>query len=164
MGTLALESELDAAVRILDYRLSCAKSPEAQDIYKYCISLLSRKIQKTYKKSPSVVPPVSVSFNKYSILSVDSMDCSDSPVSISSSKGVPAKGSAPEAKSCVLNSLLDNIFSPSLASEEPESPAGTEEVSFLDLRRSFTMEREVTIPIHIYGPLNTIEVGPHAPT
>jgi len=164
MGTLALESELDAAVRILDYRLSCAKSPEAQDIYKYCISLLSRKIQKTYKKSPSVVPPVSVSFNKYSILSVDSMDCSDSPVSISSSKGVPAKGSAPEAKSCVLNSLLDNIFSPSLASEEPESPAGTEEVSFLDLRRSFTMEHEVTIPIHIYGPLNTIEVGPHAPT
>ena len=46
-GTLALESELDSAVRILDYRLSCAKSPEAQDIYKYRISVLSCKIQKT---------------------------------------------------------------------------------------------------------------------
>jgi len=133
MGTLTLESELDSAVRILDYHLSCAKSPEAQDIYKYCISLLSRKIQKTYKKSPSVVSPVYVSFNKYSALSVDSMDCSDSPVSIIPSKGVPAKGSAPEVKLHVLNSLSDNIVSPSLASEEPESPAGTEEVSSLDL-------------------------------
>ena len=132
-GTLVLESELDAAVRILDYCLSCAKSPEAQDIYKYHISLLSRKIQKTYKKSPSVVSPVSVSFNKYSLLSVDSMDCSNSPVSIEPSKGVPAKGSALEAKLCVLNSLSDNIVSPSLASEEPESPAGTKEVSSLDL-------------------------------
>jgi len=158
MGTLALESELDAAVRILDYRLSCAQSPEAQDIYKYRISLLSRKIQKTYKKSSSVVSPVSVSFNKYSVLSVDSMDCSKPPVSIVPSKGVPAKGSAPEVKSCVLNSPSDNIVSSPLASLEPESPAGTEEVSFLDLRRSFTMEREVTVPICICGPLNTIEV------
>jgi len=153
MGTLALESELDSAVRILDYCLSCAKSPEAQDIYKYRISLLSSKIQKTYKKSSSVVPPVSVSFNKYSVLSMDSMDCSDSPVSIIPSKGVPAKGSAPEVKSCVLNSLLNNVLSSPLASEEPESPARTEEVSFLDLWRSFTMEREVTVPVHIRGPL-----------
>jgi len=132
-GTLALESELDSAVRILDYRLSCAKSPEAQDIYKYRISLLSRKVQKTYKKSSSVVSPVSISFNKYSVLSVGSMDCSDSPVSIEPSKGVPAKGSAPEVKSCVLNSLSDKSVSPSLASKEPESPAGTGEVSFLNL-------------------------------
>jgi len=29
MGTLTLESELDSAVRVLDYCLSCAKSPEA---------------------------------------------------------------------------------------------------------------------------------------
>jgi len=157
-GTLALESELDSAVRILNYRLSCAKSPKVQDIYKYRISLLSRKIQKTYKKSSSVVSPISVSFNKYSVLSVDSMDCSDSPVSIVPSKGVPAKGSAPEVKSSVLNSLLDNIVSPSLASEEPESPTGTEEVSFLDLQRSFTMEHEVMVPVHIRGPLNTIKV------
>jgi len=158
MGTLALESELDSAVRILDYRLSCAKSPEAQDIYKYRISLLSHKVQKTYKKSSCVVSPVSISFNKYSVLSVDSKDCSDSPVSIVPSKGVPAKGSAPEVKLCVLNSLSDNIVSSPLASEEPESPTGTEEVSFLDLRRSFTMEREVTVPVHIRGPLNTIKV------
>jgi len=86
------------------------------------------------------------------------MDCSNPPISVESSKGVPAKGSAPEVKSCVLNFLLDNIVSPSLASEEPESPAGTEEVSFLDLWRSFTMECEVTVPVHIRGPLNTIEV------
>jgi len=158
MGTLTLESELDSAVRVLDYFLSCAKSPEAQDIYKYRISLLSRKIQKTYKKSSPVVSPVSVSFGKYSVLSVDSMDCSNPPISVEPSKGVPAKGSAPEVKSCVLNFLLDNIVSPSLASEEPESPAGTEEVSFLDLWRSFTMECEVTVPVHIRGPLNTIEV------
>jgi len=78
---------------MLDYCLSCAKSPEAQDIYKHCISLLCGKIQKTYKKSPSVVSPVSVSFNKYSVLSVDSMDYSDLSAP---SKGVPAKGSAPE--------------------------------------------------------------------
>jgi len=161
MGTLALESELDSAVRILDYHLSCAKSPEAQDIYKYRISLLShkiQKIQKTHKKSSSVASPVSVSFNKYSVLSVDSMDCSDSPVSVAPSKGVPAKGSAPEVKSRVLNSLLNSVVSPSLASEELESPTGTEEVSFLDLRRFFTMEREVTVPIRIHGPLNTIKV------
>ena len=86
-----------------------------------------------YRKSSSVVSPVPVSFNKYSVLSIDSMDCSDSPVSVLPSKGVPAKGSAPEVKSCVLNSLLDNIVSSPLASEEPESPAGTKEVSFLDL-------------------------------
>ena len=91
---------MDSAVRILDYQLSCAKSPEAQDIYKYRISLLARKIQKTYKKSSSVVSPVPVSFNKYSVLSVDSVDCSDSPVSIPPSKGVPEKGLAPEVKLC----------------------------------------------------------------
>jgi len=151
MGTLALESELDSAVRVLDYRLSCAKSPETQDIYKYCISLLSRKIQKTYKKSSPVVSPVSVSFSKYSVLSVGSMDCSNPPISVEPSKGVPAKGSALEVKSRVLNFLLDNIVSPSLASEEPESPAGTKEVSFLDLWRSFTMECDSTRP-HSWTP------------
>ena len=61
-------------------------------------------------------------------------------------------------KSSVLNSQLnkDNL-SPSLASEEPESSAGILEVP-MDLQRSFTMEHEVTVLVHICGPLNTIEV------
>jgi len=108
---------------------------------------------KIYKK---VISPISVSPSHYSVLSVDTMDY-DSDCSVPS-KGVPAKGSAPEVKLSVLNSRLnkDNL-SPSLASEEPESPTGNSEVP-MDLRRSFTMEREVTIPVRIHGPLNTIEV------
>jgi len=103
LGILALESELDSAVRVLDYHLACAKSPEAQAIYKYRISLLSCKVSKTQKKSLSCLSVVSpVSCNKYSILSVE--DCSDrSPIfNIVSepSKGVPAKGSALEVKLC----------------------------------------------------------------
>jgi len=147
---------LDTAVRILDYRLSRATTPVVQEIFKYRLALLRSKITKTYKKVSSVVSPVSVSPSRYSVLSVDSMDC-DSDCSLPS-KGVPAKGSAPDVKSSVLNSRLnkDNL-SPSLASEKPESPAGNSEVP-MDLRRSFTMEREVTIPVRIRGPLNTIEV------
>jgi len=103
-----------------------------------------------------VVSPVSVSSGHYSVLSVDSMDC-DLDCTLPS-KGVPAKGLVPDVKLSVLNSRLnkDNL-SPSLASEELESPAGNSEVP-MDLRRSFTMEREVMIPVHIHGPLNTIEV------
>ena len=152
-GTLALESTLDTAVRILDYRLSHATTPVVQEIFKYRIALLRSKITKTYKKVSSVV---SISPSRYSVLSVDSMDC-DSDYS-APSKGVPAKGSAPDVKSSVLNSRLNkNSLSPSLASEKPESPAGNLEVP-MNLRRSFTMEREVTIPVRIRGPLNTIEV------
>jgi len=156
LGTLALESPLDLAVHILDYRLSCATTPVVQEIFKYRIALLCTKITKTYKKVSSVVSPVSVSPSRYLVLFVDSMDCSlDCSVP---SKGVPAKGSALDVKSSVLNSQLskDNL-SPSLASEKPESPASNLEVP-MDLRRSFTMEREVTILVRIRGPLNTIEV------
>jgi len=126
-GTLALESSLDTAVCILDYRLSRATSPTVSEIFKYCIALLCTKASKSYKKVSSVVSPVSVSPNRYSALSVDSMDC-DLDYSVPS-KGVPAKGSAPDVKSGVLNSQLnkDNL-SPSLASEKPESPAGNSEV------------------------------------
>ena len=155
-GTLALESSLDTAVRILDYRLSHAPSPAVSEIFKYHIALLCTKISKSYKKVSSVVSPVSVSPSRYSVLSVDSMDCgSDYSVP---SKGVPTKGSVPDVKSSVLNSQSnkDNL-SPSLASEKPESPTGNSEVP-LDLQRSFTMKCEVMIPVHICGPLNTIEV------
>jgi len=104
-GTLTLESSLDTAVRILNYRLSHATSPAVSEIFKYCVALLHSKITKTYKKVSSVVSPVSVSPSCYSVLSVDSMDYdSDSSVP---SKGVPAKGSVPDVKSSVLNSRLN---------------------------------------------------------
>jgi len=102
LGTLALESSLDTAVCILDYRLSRTTTPVVQEIFKYRIALLRTKISKTYKKVSSVVSSVSVSPGCYSVLSVDSMDCnSDCTLP---SKGVPAKGSAPDVKSSVLNS------------------------------------------------------------
>ena len=127
-----------------------------QEIFKYRVALLRTKIVKTYKKVSSVVCSVSVSPSCFSVLSVDSMDC-DLDCSVPS-KGVPAKGSAPEVKSSVLNSRSNkNVLSPSLASKKPESPTDNLEVS-MDLQRSFTMEREVTVLVCIRGPLNTIKV------
>jgi len=126
-GTLALESSLDTAVRILNYRLSRATSPAVSEIFKYRVALLCTEISKSYKKMSSVVSPVSVSPSHYAVLSVDSMDCNSD--SFIPSKGVPAKGSVPDVKSSVLNSRLNkNSFSPSLASEKLESPAGNSEV------------------------------------
>ena len=155
-GTLALESSLDLAVCILDYRLSHATSPVTSQIFTFHVALLCKKIAKTHKKVSSVVSPVSVSPNCYSSLSVDSTDY-DSDYTVPS-KGVPAKGSALEVKLSVLNSRLnkDNL-SPLLASKELESPASNLEVS-MDLRRSFTMECEVIVLVRICRPLNTIEV------
>jgi len=93
---------LDTAVRILNYRLSRATSSTAAAIFKYRLALLHTKISKTRKKVSVVVSPVSVSPSCYSVLSVDTMDC-DSDYTVPS-KGVPAKGSAPEVKLTVLNS------------------------------------------------------------
>jgi len=123
LGTLTLESPLDLAVQILDYRLSRATTPVVQEIFKYCIASLCTKISKTYKKVSPVVSPVSVSSGRYSVLSVDSIDC-DLDCTLPS-KGVPAKGLALDVKLSVLNSQLneDNL-SPSLASEELECPTG----------------------------------------
>jgi len=101
-GTLTLESSLDTAVRILNYRLSRATTPVVQEIFKYRVALLRSKITKTYKKVSSVVSPVSVFPSRYSVLPVDSMDC-DLDCTLPS-KGVPAKGSAPDVKSSMLNS------------------------------------------------------------
>jgi len=83
---------------------------------------------KTYKKVSSVTSPVSVSPSRYSVLSVDSMDC-DSDYT-TPSKGVPAKGLVLEVKSSMLNSRLNKDNLSPLASKEPESPAGNLEVSF----------------------------------
>ena len=90
LGTLALKSSLNTAVCILDYRLSRATTPVVQEIFKYRITLLHSKITKTYKTVSSVVSPVSVSPSRYSVLTIDSMDC-DSDYS------VPSKGSLQRA-------------------------------------------------------------------
>ena len=50
MGIIALESELDAALHVLDYRLSCTTDHIARTIYTYWISLLKEKILKIHKK------------------------------------------------------------------------------------------------------------------
>ena len=108
MGIITLESELDSAIRVLDYRLSCTKDNTAHTIYEYHISLLKHK---TYKKfATSVSSPVPVSPNKYASLVVEDVDtqcttdCADTTaffVSSSStvpSMGVPRSGLAPDVK------------------------------------------------------------------
>ena len=160
MGIITLESELDSAVRILNYRLSFATDKTARTIYKYQISLLQHKIEKTHKKVATVSSPVSVSPNKYASLVVEDVDtqcttdCADmsaSSVSFSStapSMGVPRSGSAPDIKRGVLDShvLINGQKSPSLASSDSESPTDDLEVGFpVELRRTVTMECEVQI-------------------
>ena len=100
-GIIALESELDAALHVLNYRLSRTTDYIAHTIYEYWISLLQRKIAKTHKKLvASVLPPVSVSSNKYASLVVEdvdtqcTMDCADTTASfVSPSATVPSTGS-----------------------------------------------------------------------
>ena len=146
MGIITLESELDTALRILDYRLSRTTDYIAHTIYEYRISLLQPKIAKTHKKLvASVLPPVSVLSNKYASLVVEGVDtqcttdCADTTTSFVSpsatvpSMGVPRSGPAPDVKRGVLNShvLINGQKSPSLASSDSESPADDLEVGFL---------------------------------
>ena len=119
MGIIALESELDSALHILNYRLSCTTDYIACTIYKYRISLLQCKIEKTHKRFATSVPtPVSVSPNKYTSLVVEDVDtqyttdCVDTTTSFVSpsvsgsatvsSMGVPKSGSAPDVKTMCL--------------------------------------------------------------
>ena len=153
---------MDSAVHILDYRLSHTTDYIVHTIYKYRISLLQNKIEKTHKKFATSVPaPVSVSSNKYTSLVVEDVDtqyttdCADATASfvVSAtvlSMGVPRSGSAPDVKRGVLNScvLINGQKFPSLASSDSESPANDLEVGFpVELRRTITMEREVQIPV-----------------
>ena len=48
MGIIALESELDTAIRVLNYRLSLTTDKVVCTIYNYRISLLQRKIEETH--------------------------------------------------------------------------------------------------------------------
>ena len=162
-GIIALKSELDTAICMLDYRLSHTTDNIACTIYTYRISLLKEKIAKNHKKLVTPVSsPLSVSPNKYTSLVVEdvdtqyTMDCADTTASFVSpsatvpSMGVPRSGPAPDVKRGVLNSgvLINGQKSPSLASSDSESPANDLEVGFLvELRRTVTMEHEVQIPV-----------------
>ena len=130
---------------MLDYRLSLTADSITRTIYTYRISLLKEKIAKTHKKLvTSVLPPVSVSPNKYTSLVIEdvdtqcTMDCADTTTSFVSpsatvpSMGVPRSGPAPDVKRGVLNSrvLINGQNSPSLASSDLESPANDLEVGF----------------------------------
>ena len=134
----------------------------AHTIYKYRISLLLHKIEKSHKRFATTVPPsLSVSSNKYVSLVVEDVDtqcttdCADtasfvSPSTTVPSTGVPKSGSAPDVKRGVLNShvLINGQKFPSLASSDSESPADNLEVGFpAELRRTVTMEHEVRIPV-----------------
>ena len=145
-GIIALESSLDTAIRVLNYRLSLTTDSVARVIYTYCISCLKEKILKTHKKlATSVSSPVPVSQNKYASLVVEDVDtqcttdCADTTASFVSpsttvpSTGVPRSGPAPDVKRGVLNScvLINRQKSPSLASSDSESPANDLEVGFL---------------------------------
>ena len=145
MGIIALESELDAVLRILHYRLSHTTDYIAHTIYTYQISLLKGKIAKIHKKLVTPVSsPLSVSSNKYASLVVEDVgtqyttDCADTTASFVSpsvtvpSMGVPRSGPAPDIKRGVLNShvLINGQKSPSLASSDSESPTDDLEVGF----------------------------------
>ena len=145
MGIIALESELDTVLHILDYSLSRTTDYIARTIYTYQISLLKEKILKTHKKlATSVSSPVSVSPNKYASLVVEdvgtqyTMDYVDttasfvSPSATAPSTGVPRSGPAPDIKRGVLNShvLTNGQKFPSLASSDLESPTDDLEVGF----------------------------------
>ena len=162
-GIIALESPLDTAICVLDYRLSLTTDNVTHTIYTYRISLLKEKIAKIHKKLVTPVSsPLSVSSNKYASLVVEdvgtqyTMDCADTTASLVSpsvtvpSMGVPRSGLAPDVKRGVLNScvLINEQKFPSLASSDSESPANDLEVGFpVELRRTVTMEREVRIPV-----------------
>ena len=165
MGIITLESELDTAICVLNYRLSLTTDSITGTIYTYRISLLREKVAKTHKKLVTSVPsPVSVSPNKYASLVVEdvdtqcTMDCVDttasfvSPSSTVPSTGVPRSGLAPDVKRGVLNSrvLINGQNFPSLASSDSESPANHLEVGFpVELRRTITMKREVQILVQV---------------
>ena len=70
MGVVALDMDLDSAIRILNYRLSTCTSDVASDIFRYRIALLTKKVMKTQEKVADVVSPLSVS-NSFASLTVE---------------------------------------------------------------------------------------------
>ena len=111
MGIFALNTDLDSALHILNYRLSLSSSPSVQSIFNYRIQCLKKKMLKTQKTVAVVSPsPVSNSFACLEVEHVEDECTSDftSPhvfTSVKSREG-PKKGSAGDSKKAVLNSLL----------------------------------------------------------
>ena len=70
MGIVALDTDLDSAIHILNYRLSTCTSDVASNIFKYRIALLTKKVTKIQKKVANVVSPLSVS-NSFASLTVE---------------------------------------------------------------------------------------------
>ena len=156
MGIVALDTDLDSAICILNYCLS-SSSPSVQSIFKYRIQCLKKKIMKT-QKTVAVVSPLSVS-NSFACLEVEHVEdiCTldfTSPhvfTSVKSREG-PKKGLASDSKKAVLNSLLTSFD----VSKSPESISTEEPV--LELQRSVIIEREVKVPIEVQGPAFPIKV------
>ena len=160
MGIIALDTDLDSAIRILNYRLSTCTSNVASHIFRYHIASLPKKVMKTQKKVADVVSPLSIS-NSFASLTVEDAedegtvdDVPTSPVYNvpRKSREGPKKGSASDSKKVVLNSLL----TPCDNSKSPESVNPEELV--LEFRRSVTIEREVKVPVEVQGPAFPIKV------
>ena len=155
-GTLTLNTDLDSALHILNYHLSSSSSPFVQNIFKYHIQCLQKKMLKT-QKTVAVVSPLPV-LNSFTCLEVEHVEdeCTSDfisphvPTSVKSREG-PKKGSAGDSKKAVLNSLLTPDVSKS-----PKSIKSEELV--LELRRSVTIKREVKVPIEVQGPAFPIKV------
>ena len=160
MGIIALDTDLDSAIHILNYRLSTSTSDPVSSIFKYCIALLTEKVMKTQKKVANIVSPLPVS-NSFASLTVEDAEdkCTVDNVPTSpvynvsrKSREGPKKGSASDSKKVVLNSLL----TPFDNSKSPESVNPKEPV--LKLRQPVTIEREVKVPVEVQGPAFPIKV------
>ena len=129
MGIVALDTDLDSAIHILNYRLSTCTSDTVSDIFKYRIALLTKKVTKIQKKVADVVSPLSVLNSFTSLMVKDAEDkCTvdnvPTPVTtIRKSREGPKKGLAGDSKKAVLNSLLTPFdHSKSPESVNPEEP------------------------------------------
>ena len=157
MGIVALDTDLDSAIHILNYCLSSSSSPSVQSIFKYRIQCLKKKMLKN-QKTVAVVSPLPVS-NSFACLEVEHVEdeCTSDFTSphvstyVKSREG-PKKGSASDSKKAVLNSLL----TPLDVSKSPKSINTKEPV--LELRWSVTIKREVKVPVEVQGPAFPIKV------
>ena len=149
--------DLDSALDILNYRLSTCTSDAISSIFKYHISLLTKKVTKTQKKVVDVVSPLPISNSFTSLMVEDAEDgCTvdnvPTPVTtIRKSQEGSQKGSASDSKKVVLNSLPTPDVSKSPESIKPEEPV-------LKLRRSVIIEREVKVPVEVQEPAFPIKV------
>ena len=127
MGIVALDMDLDSAIRILNYRLSTSTSVSVSSIFKYRIALLTKKITKTQKKVANVVSslPVSNSFASLTVEDAEDECTMDNVYNVPrKSREGPKKGLAGDSKKAVLNSLL----TPFDHSKSPESVNPKEQV------------------------------------